>query len=57
MAAGYWLRHGPTELLPIASHFPIVNGGELAVLFCSVFLCIASRGSGVWSVDRARGVG
>jgi putative oxidoreductase len=30
---------------------PLVNRGELAVLYCFVFLYIASRGSGVWSVD------
>jgi putative oxidoreductase len=28
-----------------------MNGGELAVLYCFGFLYIASRGSGVWSVD------
>jgi putative oxidoreductase len=31
---------------------PIRNGGELAVLYCFVFLFIASRGAGVWGVDR-----
>ena len=30
---------------------PILNRGELAVLYCFVFLFIASRGSGIWSVD------
>ena len=30
---------------------PIVNKGELAVLYCFIFLYIAARGSGVWSVD------
>ena len=33
--------------------WPIANGGELAVLYCFVFLFIAARGSGIWSVDRA----
>ena len=32
--------------------FPVVNKGELAVLYCFVFLYIACRGSGPWSVDR-----
>ena len=30
---------------------PIANSGELAVVYCFLFLYIASRGSGVWSVD------
>jgi putative oxidoreductase len=48
MAFAYWMVHGPQALLPIQ------NGGELAVLFCFVFLYIASRGSGIWSVDASR---
>src|SRR5437867_2633502 len=31
--------------------WPIVNLGELAVLYCFVFLFIASRGAGIWSLD------
>ena len=49
MAAAYWMVHGMQGL------FPIANGGELAVLYCFVFLFIAARGSGIWSVDAARG--
>jgi putative oxidoreductase len=30
---------------------PILNQGELAVLYCFVFLFIAARGPGRWSVD------
>ncbi len=34
-------------------HFlPINNGGELAVLYCFIFLCIAAHGPGKWSLDR-----
>lgn len=33
------------------SFWPIMNRGELAVLFCFVFLYIASRGSGILSID------
>ena len=44
MATAYCLNHGPHGFLPIKNH------GELAVLFCFVFLYIASRGDGVWSV-------
>ena len=34
---------------------PIQNGGELAVLYCFLFLYIATYGSGVWSVDSLMG--
>ena len=32
-----------------------IASGEMAALNCFVFLYIASRGAGVWSIDRARG--
>ena len=48
MAAAYWMAHGANAL------FPLVNKGELAVLYCFVFLFIASHGSGAWSIDAAR---
>ena len=47
MAAAYVLAHFPRGPVPIR------NGGELAVLYCFVFLFIASRGAGIWGVDRA----
>jgi putative oxidoreductase len=31
--------------------FPIVNHGELAVVYCFLFLFIAAKGGGKWSVD------
>jgi putative oxidoreductase len=46
MAVAYFMAHFSTQAI-----LPIVNRGELAVLYCFVFLYIASRGSGVWSVD------
>jgi putative oxidoreductase len=49
MAVAYWLAHGTRALLPIQ------NQGEPAVLYCFVFLYIAARGPGRWSVDAARG--
>jgi len=49
MAAAYWMAHGPNALLPIVNH------GELAVLYCFAFLFIAARGAGIWSVDASRG--
>lgn len=48
MAVAYWLGHGTKELLPL------LNGGELAALYCFVFLFIAANGAGIWSVDAAR---
>ena len=45
MAAAYWMAHGTRSL------FPLVNGGELAALYCFVFLLIAAQGGGRWSVD------
>jgi putative oxidoreductase len=49
MAAAYWMAHGTKDL------FPINNGGELAALYCFVFLFFSAHGSGIWSVDAARG--
>jgi putative oxidoreductase len=49
MAAAYFLRHYP------AGFWPIVNRGELAVLYCFVFLYIASHGSGILSLDTLFG--
>lgn len=48
MAIGYWTAHAPK------SFFPLVNGGDAAVLYCFVFLYLAAAGAGAWSVDRAR---
>jgi putative oxidoreductase len=47
MAVAYFKAHFPQGF------WPIENGGELAALYCFVFLYIAARGSGVWSLDRA----
>ncbi|MBA2503935.1 MAG: DoxX family protein [Pyrinomonadaceae bacterium] len=49
MAVAYFMAHAPSGFLPI------VNGGELAVLYCFLFLYIAARGSGVWSIDSLIG--
>jgi putative oxidoreductase len=32
--------------------FPILNGGELAIVYCFVLLYLAAAGGGAWSVDR-----
>jgi putative oxidoreductase len=49
MAVAYFVAHQPEGLLPLH------NKGELAALYAWVFLFIAARGAGVWSVDAARG--
>ena len=49
MAAAYWMAHGTKDL------FPIANGGELAALYCFVFLFLAANGAGPWSLDGRRG--
>jgi putative oxidoreductase len=46
MAVAYFIAH-----FSFGAFLPIVNRGELAVLYCFVFLYITSRGSGVWSVE------
>jgi len=35
-----------------AEFFPAINGGDAAILYCFVFLYIACRGSGIWSLDK-----
>ena len=51
MAVAYFMAHwGRT-----GEFFPILNQGELAILYCWVFFLVAARGAGTWSVDAARG--
>jgi putative oxidoreductase len=49
MAFAYWTVHGTNALLPV------VNMGELAVLYCFLFLFISAKGSGIFSVDHYLG--
>lgn len=51
MAVAFFYVHAKQGLLPL------LNGGELAVLYCFVFLYMAARGAGIWSIDAARGKG
>lgn len=48
MAFAYFIAHAPRAF------FPIANAGELAVLYCFVFLYLATAGGGAWSVDALR---
>ena len=50
MAVAYFMAHWPRSWLPV------LNGGDLAVLFCFVFLHLWAAGPGPWSIDvRLRG--
>jgi putative oxidoreductase len=48
MAFAYFTRNFPHGF------WPIRNGGELAVLYCFLFLYIAANGAGVWRLGRRR---
>ena len=48
---GRRLLHGA---MPPGGFWPVMNKGELAVLYCFVFLYMASRGSGRFSIDGLR---
>jgi putative oxidoreductase len=47
MAFAYWIAHAPQ------SFFPVLNGGDAAILYCFVFLYLAVAGGGAWSLDNA----
>jgi putative oxidoreductase len=53
MAVAFFMAHAHGTIIPY------VNKGELAVLYCFVFLYIAARGPGLWSIDAMmnRGAG
>jgi putative oxidoreductase len=48
MAVAYFMAHAPKGFLPI------LNQGELAVLYCFAFLYFAVAGAGAFSIDAAR---
>jgi putative oxidoreductase len=54
MAVAYFQFHWKLELANW-KFLPIVNGGELAVLYCFVFLVFAVSGAGALSIDGTRG--
>jgi putative oxidoreductase len=47
MAVAYFMAHFP------GGFWPLVNKGELAVLYCFLFLYIAARGAGPHGVERS----
>jgi putative oxidoreductase len=50
MAAAYFMAHAKAASVLA----PILNQGELAVLYCFVFLFLAVAGAGAWSIDASR---
>ena len=46
MAVAYWLFHAPKSV------YPVLNGGDAAILFCFIFLYIACAGPGAWAVSQ-----
>ncbi len=46
MAVAYWMVHG------LNNPFPIANGGEISAFYCFAFLYIASKGPGIWSLNK-----
>jgi putative oxidoreductase len=49
MAVAYFMVHAPQGF------FPVLNGGELAIIYCFAFLYFAAAGAGPWSIDAKRG--
>ena len=45
MAVAYCMFHAPQSV------FPVLNGGDAAILYCFVFLYLAFAGPGPWSID------
>ena len=46
MAFAYFMAHAPR------SFFPLLNGGDAAVLYCFLFLMLFVAGPGPWSLDQ-----
>jgi putative oxidoreductase len=46
MAFAYFMAHAPKGF------FPLLNGGELAIVYCFLFLYYAFAGGGAWSLDQ-----
>jgi len=48
MAVGYFMAHAPRNF------FPLLNGGDAAILYCFIFLYFFVAGGGIRSLDRLR---
>lgn len=49
MAVAYWMAHGSKGF------YPLLNGGEAAMLFCFIFLYIAAAGPGAFGIESRKG--
>jgi putative oxidoreductase len=49
MAVAYFMVHAPQSVF-----FPLLNGGEITVLYCFTFLWLTAAGPGPWSLDALR---
>jgi putative oxidoreductase len=49
MAVAYWMAHAPQGF------WPALNQGELAIMFCFVFLYLVFAGPGAWAIDNRLG--
>ena len=45
MAFAYWMAHAPRSV------YPVLNGGDAAILYCFIFLYLVFAGPGRWSLD------
>lgn len=50
MAVAYFMAHASQGF------YPVLNGGELAIIYCFAFLYLAAVGAGPWSLDARRNV-
>ncbi len=48
MAVAYFIGHAPRNF------YPVLNGGDAAILYCFVFLYLTVAGPGPWSLDALR---
>jgi putative oxidoreductase len=48
MAAAYWIAHAPRSV------FPVLNGGDAAILYCFIFLYLVFAGGGAFALDNRR---
>ena len=48
MAVAYFMSHAPRGF------FPLLNGGDGAILYCFIFLAMIAAGGGPWSADALR---
>ena len=48
MASAYWLSHAPRSI------YPLLNGGDAAILYCFIFLYLVFAGGGAFALDNRR---